>query len=57
MMCIKCDHDVADCICDDRAERLKSLMASQYLHLGDDYRERIQRNIDSAERGEKARKE
>lgn len=26
MMCIKCDHDVADCICDDRAERLKSVL-------------------------------
>lgn len=35
MICTQCERDVAECICDDRGERLKSLMNSPHIHLGD----------------------
>lgn len=48
MICIQCDKDVADCICDDRIERLTVLLDSKNIVIGDDYRRRIQANLDNA---------
>jgi hypothetical protein len=45
-----CEKDVADCICEDRVERLRSILNSKYLLIGEDYRARILKNIESSER-------
>ena len=52
MFCTQCDKDVADCICDDRSDRLTKLMNCKFIVLGSEYRARIQANIDKAKQQE-----
>lgn len=46
MFCTRCQNDLADCTCKDREERFEKLKQCQHLYIGDDYKARIQADID-----------
>jgi hypothetical protein len=46
MFCARCQNDLVECTCEDREERFQKLQQCQHLHIGDDYKARIQENID-----------
>lgn len=42
MWCLKCDHDLAECLCPDLKERLEGIAKSEHVHIGAEYRQRIE---------------
>lgn len=46
MICGKCNHDLADCTCEDLSERFESIVNSPYVHIGPEYQQRIRANIE-----------
>ena len=50
MICIKCDKDLAACICPDLEERFERISKSDYLFIGEDYKKRIREQIERNKR-------
>lgn len=48
MFCIQCQSDLADCHCPDRVDRITSILNSKHLIFGDDYKKRIEANLEKA---------
>jgi len=41
VICMKCNKDLAACICPDLEKRLEVILKSKFLHVGADYQARI----------------
>lgn len=46
MFCLKCQKDLADCVCPDLKERLAAIGASPHILLGADYTEKIRKQAE-----------
>jgi hypothetical protein len=46
MTCVKCDKDLAKCLCPDLEERFLSLCRNGFLAIGEDYAQRIKKQIE-----------
>lgn len=45
MICTACDKDLASCECADLEERYNQIKNSRFIHLGDEYKARIEAQI------------
>lgn len=46
MICVKCDLDLAKCICSDLEQRFEAILKSEYVHIGSDYQQRVRKHIE-----------
>jgi hypothetical protein len=47
---MKCDHDLAECSCEDLESRFAAICQSKFLHIGEDYEKRIRARIEQNKR-------
>ncbi len=41
MFCVTCQLDLAECLCDDAAERIKRILDNDLVVFGEEYRKRL----------------
>lgn len=49
MICNKCDKDMAECTCADAPERIRSVLACEYVYIGSEYRQRLEKHAKEVE--------